>query len=202
MEDKHRTDIEETIAYYNHNADEFVNSTINADVSELYKPFEKLLSPGAKILDLGCGSGRDSRYFTQRGYGVVALDPSPAMCEYTRSIVDIPVFRMKAEDMDFQNEFDAVWACASLLHVSRDQQKDVLMLIRNALKKGGICYCSWKYGDEERFDGGRRFTDFTEESLQGFIVELVAFDVIKMWITYDVRRGIDQRWINVLIKKR
>ena len=66
MENKLRTDIEKTIAYYNYNAERFVESTINADVSELYMPFEKLLSPGAKILDLGCGSGRDSKYFVQR----------------------------------------------------------------------------------------------------------------------------------------
>lgn len=118
MEDKRRTELEETIAYYDLNAEEFVNSTINADASELYKPFGELLSSGAKILDLGCGSGRDSRYFAQRGYDVVAVDPSLAMCEYTRSILDIPVFQMKAEDMDFQNEFDAVWACASLFSSS------------------------------------------------------------------------------------
>lgn len=123
MEDKHQTDIEETIAYYDHNAKAFVDSTLNVDVSELYKPFEKLLFPGARILDLGSGSGRDSRYFTQRGYGVVAVDPSPAMCEHTRFIVDAPVVQMKAEDMSFKKEFDEVWACALLLHVPRAQQK-------------------------------------------------------------------------------
>lgn len=123
MENKLRTDIEETIAYYDRNAERFVESTINADVSELYMPFEKLLSPGAKILDLGCGSGRDSKYFAQRGYDVVAVDPSPAMCDYTRSIVDIPVIQMRAEDLDFYNVFDAVWACASLLHVPKNDQK-------------------------------------------------------------------------------
>lgn len=201
MEDKHRTDIEDTIAYYDHNAEEFVNSTINADVSELYKPFEKLLSPGAKILDLGCGSGRDSRYFTQRGYDVVAVDPSPAMCEYTRSIVDIPVFQMRAEDMDFQNEFDAVWACASLLHVSRDRQNGALMLIEKALKPGGICYCSWKYGNGERLDGGRRYTDFTEEPLRVMFANFLSLEIIRIWMTNDIRQDRSQRWINVLIKK-
>lgn len=56
----------------------------------------------------------------------------------------------KAEAMQFLNEFDAVWACASMLHVSRNQQKKVLSLISEALKPNGICYCSWKYGDEKQ----------------------------------------------------
>lgn len=201
MEDIRRTDIEETIAYYDHNAEKFVESTINVDVSELYKPFEKLLSPGARILDLGCGSGRDSRYFSQRGYDVVAVDPSPAMCEHTKILVDVPAFQMKAEDMSFCNEFDAVWACSSLLHVPKSQQKNVMLLIAKSLKQGGICYSSWKFGDEERFDGERWFTDYTEVSLRELFKSISIFKIVRIWITNDVRGDKDQRWINALIKK-
>lgn len=147
MEDKHQTDIEETIAYYDHNAESFIESTINADVMELYKPFEKLIFPGARILDLGCGSGHDSRYFSQRGYDIVAVDPFQAMCEQTRTYACVPVYRMKAEEMRFLNEFDAVWACASLWHISRDKQEVALYRIANSLKNDGIIYSSWKYGD-------------------------------------------------------
>ena len=201
MEDKCRTDTEKTIEYYDKNAAAFVGSTINADVTDLYKPFEELIPPGARILDLGCGSGRDSKYFVQHGYDVLALDPSPAMCGHTRSIVDIPVFQMKAEDMSFHNEFDAVWACASLLHVPRDQQKKVMILIGKALKPEGICYCSWKYGDEERKDNGRHFTDYTERSLSNLLRRVAIFEVINYWITDDVRIDRDQKWINVIMKK-
>lgn len=201
MEDKCRKDIDETIAYYEQNAAEFVDSTLKADVSELYEPFEELLSMGARILDLGCGSGRDSRYFTQRGYDVVAVDPSPAMCKHTKSIVDIPVFQIKAEEMNFCNEFDGVWACASLLHVPRDKQKQVMALIGRSLKSKGICYCSWKYGDEERIDNGRHFTDYTEQSLSNLLNNMGIFKVINCWITDDVRINKDQKWINVIIRK-
>ena len=201
MENKLRTDIEKTIAYYNYNAERFVESTINADVSELYMPFEKLLSPGAKILDLGCGSGRDSKYFVQRGYDVVAVDPSPAMCDHTRSIVDIPFIQMKAEDLDFYNEFDAVWACASLLHVPKNDQKKVMWQIAKSLKEGGICYCSWKFGDEERFDGSRWFMDYTEVSLRELLKSIPVFKTVRIWITNDVRVDKNQSWINALIKK-
>lgn len=201
MEDKCRTDIEETIAYYDHNAEIFVNSTINADVSELYKPFEELLFPGARILDLGCGSGRDSRYFAEHGYNVVAVDPSSAMCEHTRILVDVPVFQMKAEDMNFYNEFDAVWACSSLLHVPKNQQKNVMLLIAKSLKKDGICYCSWKFGDEERFDGERWFIEYTDVSLGELFKSISIFKIMRVWVTNDVRRDKNQRWINALIRK-
>ena len=80
------------------------------------------------------GSGRDSKYFVEKGYDVVALDPSPAMCAQTRSLAHIPVHEMKAEEMQFSNEFDGVWACASLLHVPRDKQENVLHRIADSLK--------------------------------------------------------------------
>lgn len=51
------------------------------------------------------------------------VEPSSGMYEYTRSIVDVPVVQMKAGDMSFKKEFDAIWACALLLHVPKAQQK-------------------------------------------------------------------------------
>ncbi len=102
--------------------------------------FEERITLGCRILDIGCGSGRDSKYFAHKGYDVVAIDPSAKMCEQTRKFVQIPVYHMKAEDLCFSNEFDAVWACASLLHISKDMLEMVLRRIATALKGGGILY--------------------------------------------------------------
>lgn len=202
MEDKCIADIDDTIKYYDYNAETFVESTINVDVSALYKPFEELLQYGAKILDLGCGNGRDSKYFAQQGYNVIAVDPSQAMCEQTRIYARVPVYRMKAEEMQFSNEFDAVWACASLLHVAWSKQEKVLGLIGKALKKNGVCYCSWKYGNEERNDNGRRFTDCSEESLKILLKQVNIFEIISIWKTNDIRTDKNQIWLNTLLKKR
>lgn len=202
MEDKFRTDIDDTITYYDHNSVAFVESTINVDVSELYRPFEELLRHGDKILDLGCGSGRDSRYFAQQGYVVVAVDPSQAMCEQTRTYACVPVYRMKAEEMQFSNEFDAVWACASLLHVSRDKQEVALCRIANSLKNGGIIYCSWKYGDQDRIVDGRDFTDMNEIILRDIIKKVTGLIILNVWITCDVRDDKHtQKWLNALLVK-
>lgn len=202
MENKCRTDLEETITYYESNALDFIESTIDTDVSVLYAEFEKIVLPGCKVLDLGCGSGRDSKYFVEHGFDVVAIDPSRAMCEQTRSIVKIPVFQMKAEKMQFADEFDAVWACASLLHISRDKQIDTLRLISNVLKPDGVCYASWKYGSGDRFEGGRQFADFTEESFRSLLKKISSFREIKVWTTEDMRGDRQNlKWLNVLIKK-
>lgn len=201
MENKCRTGVDETIGYYNQNAATFIDSTIKADVSDLYDAFEKFLKPGSRVLDLGSGSGRDSKHFLEMGYEVVALDPSSAMCEQTRIFACVPVYEMKAEDIQFINEFDAVWACASLLHVPRNQQEKVLTLIGKALKSEGICYCSWKYGDEERNDDGRHFTDYTGHLLSNLLKRMAIFEVIDYWITDDARIDRDQKWINLIIKK-
>lgn len=102
MENKHGTDIESTIEYYEKNADEFVNSTIDADVSGLYKHFEKYISPRCRIFELGCGSGRDSKYFTEKGYDVVAADPSSVMCKQIRMIVSVSTILLRAEEIAFE----------------------------------------------------------------------------------------------------
>ncbi len=202
MEDKYRTDLDETIAYYDRNAMSFVESTVNADVSELYKPFEELLHPGAKILDLGCGSGRDSKYFFQKGYDVVAVDPAQAMCEQTKLFACVPVYKLKVEEIQFTNEFDAVWACASLLHVSRENQLSVFRRIMNALKNDGIFYCSWKYGDQNRLMDSRRFTDMNEVLLEKLVYDIHGLEVLKIWITGDVRKEKEtQKWLNALLRK-
>ena len=119
-------------------------STVNVDVSSLYKEFEGHIKRGCRILNLGCGSGRGrgSKYFAEQGYDVVAVDPSPAMCEKTRTLSGVVTYIQRAEELEFENEYDAVWACASLLHVSRENQGKALVSICKTLKPEGILYCS------------------------------------------------------------
>ena len=164
MEDKYKSDIDRTIEYYEKNAEEFVTSTIHADVSGLYKHFEKYISTGCRILDLGCGSGRDSKYFAKKGYDVVAADPSPVMCDQTRRTANVPTILLKAEEIAFEEEFDAIWACASLLHVHKEVMAETIYRLARALKHDGIFYASWKYGDGEHYDNGRLFSDYKQES--------------------------------------
>lgn len=203
MEDRCRYDLDETVKYYDEHAQEFIDSTIHADVSELYRTFEEHITSGCRILDLGCGSGRDSKYFAAKGYHVVAIDPSAKMCEQTRKLVQIPVYQMRAEDMRFLNEFDAIWACASLLHLPYNIQVVVLEKIARALKPGGIFYSSWKYGNHERLADERMFYDCDEKIFRNAISVTSLFDEIMIWITQDVRNEKrSQRWFNTLLSRK
>jgi len=86
-------------------------------MKEYYELFESYLKPNCKILDVCFGSGRDSLSFKSKGYEVVSIDPIKEFCDNAKSIGLDNVIQMSIEDIDYYNEFDAIWACASLLHL-------------------------------------------------------------------------------------
>ena len=186
----------ETITYYNQNAEEYFNNTVNVSMQELYDQFEAYLKPGDKILDLGCGSGRDSRYFLSKGYDVFSVDGSKEMCRLAEKYIGRDVRNITFAELDYNNEFDAVWASASLVHVDIGEIIDVLFKIQRALKKNGILYASWKYGTGERVDNQKYYADFEEATISELFAS-ASFDIKKMWVTEDnlVR---DCKWINVI----
>lgn len=191
----------DTIEYYNTHADEYCAETRDVNMSGLYAEFGKYLKPGCKILDLGCGSGRDSKYFYDKGYQVVAVDPSIEMCKKTRELVPIDVLEMRAEDLKFENEFDAVWACASLLHINRKYMPLTLDKILKSLKSKGVLYASWKTGNDELTQSYRMFTNYSKEEVIDLFEASMSSLIVELWITQDaIKRNIS--WTNVIIKKQ
>ena len=106
--------MKETLDYYNQNADAFIQGTQNADMTQQYHHFLKYLSPGCKLLDLGCGSGRDSAYFASLGFEVTAVDGSEELCKRVKETYGIDAICTDFSDISFVALFDAVWACASI----------------------------------------------------------------------------------------
>ena len=101
-------------------------------------------------------------------------------------------------------EFDGIWACASLLHVSRRDLDAVFVRLTRALKSQGVLYLSFKYGDTERFEQGRFFNDLNETLLKSLLADHPRLEIVKLWITDDVRndrRG-SQQWLNALVRRR
>lgn len=189
----------ETITYYNQNAEEYFDKTVNVSMQELYDQFEVYLKPGDKILDLGCGSGRDSMYFLSKGYDVVSVDGSKVMCNLAGTYIGREVRNITFEKMDYDNEFDAVWACASLVHVDIGDMTDVLRRIQKALKNKGVLYASWKYGKGERIDNRKYYADYDEKSINDLFSD-VSLKVEKIWISDDnlIRTS---KWLNVIGEK-
>lgn len=192
-----------TLEYYRTNADEFVQGTKDVDVSELYAHFLELLPPGASILDAGCGSGRDTKFFIEQGFKVTAFDYSPEMVRLASSFTGQEVLQLSFEEVSLSDKFDGVWACASMLHIPKKDMLSTLSKLGTSLKAGGILYISYKYGKSELMRGGRLFADYTEESFELILVEVKGLEVVKFWRTSDLRPGRqDEKWLNILLRKR
>ena len=191
----------ETLTYYNENADAFIAGTQNADLSAQYQFFLGHLAPGGKLLDLGCGSGRDSAYFASLGFAVTAVDGSEALCKRVKAHYGIDAQCIRFEALDFAEEFDAIWACASLLHVAKSEIDFVMEKMKRALKDRGIMYVSFKYGENEREKDGRFFSDYTEESLIQ-LLERHGFTIEEIFVSCDVRKEREgERWVNAMVRK-
>lgn len=187
--------------YYNENAQEFFNDTVAADMSMHYEDFLSRIPVGGKILDAGCGSGRDSLIFMNRGYEVVAMDGSIEMCRLAGEYIGQEVVHMQFQEVDFAPIFDGIWAAASLLHVPSYELEKVLKKLRAGLREDGILYASFKYGDFEGERNGRYFHDLSQKKARDLFTE-VGFKQLKMWITGDVRQGRgDEKWLNILVQK-
>jgi len=190
-----------SIEYYNRNADDFFDNTCDVDMLELYKRFEHYLPKSSRILDAGCGSGRDTKYFLAQGYVVEAIDASEEMVKRARDFTGCDIKQQFFQEIKFENELDGIWSCASLLHVPKQDIPKVFKKFITALKQNGCWYMSFKYGEYERTKEGRLFNDYTEDTLQALIAKYEELHILELWLTEDRRPERDDKWINVLVKK-
>lgn len=191
-----------TIDYYQQNADEFFNGTINVDMSNIYQHFTNDLPTDSLILDAGCGSGRDSKAFLDMGYQVEAFDASSEMVKRASKHTGLDVKYAVFDDVTAIDKYDAIWCCASLLHVPESDLPTTLLKLTDALKPNGIWYLSFKYGSEQHEKDGRLFTDVNEERLATLVSAMPHAEVKRTWITEDNRPDRNERWINAILVKR
>jgi 2-polyprenyl-3-methyl-5-hydroxy-6-metoxy-1,4-benzoquinol methylase len=194
--------ISTTLNYYNQNADSFIQGTVSVDFSQVQDKFLERLNEGDYILDFGCGSGRDTKYFLKKGMVVDAIDGSVNLCKLASEYTGIKVRNILFQELDEQEKYDGIWACASILHLSKEELSVVLDKMIAALKKNGIIYTSFKYGDFEGERNGRYFTDFTDKSFKEFIENVAGVEIVEYWITGDVRHGRgEEKWLNIILQK-
>jgi len=188
--------------YYQQHAERFFTETIAVDMSALYQPFVAHLKPGARILDAGCGSGRDARAFHEMGYDVEAFDASAELVALAHQHSGLPVEQKRFEDVTDVERYNGIWCCASLLHVPLAELPEVLARLARALKPDGVWYLSFKYGCGEREKDGRVFTDMDKIKLNDLIADLENIVLLDTWITGDKRpERQDEKWLNSLLIK-
>ena len=190
-----------TIDYYNENAKAFTESTVAVDFSAIQDKFLEKIPEGAMILDFGCGSGRDTKYFLEKGYRLEATDGSKELCKIAAEYTGIEVKQMYFQELKEKARYDAIWACSSILHLSYRELVEVFGKMKHALKDEGVLYTSFKYGSFEGFRNGRYFTDLTEERLGEILEAVGGFCIGELWITKDVRPGRgDECWLNMFLR--
>ena len=190
-----------TDQYYHSNSQLFFDSTVNADVSSLYERFIRFIPAGGRILDLGCGSGRDTKAFLSMGYFVDAIDGSSDLCKLASEYTGIAVKCMDFMELSAIEEYDAIWACASLLHAPSDSLPIILSKMYDALKPTGIMYISFKYGEYEGERDGRYFTDMTSDSFLSLLAQVPSLVVVEEWYSEDVRPEKSIKWYNVIVRR-
>lgn len=192
-----------TLEYYRLFAEQFAESTCSVSFREIQERFLEKLPEKAAILDFGCGSGRDARYFMERGFQVEASDGSPELCTIASQYTGLKVQCMLFQELSVQDTYDGIWACASILHLNRTDLEAVLQKMYRALKDQGIIYTSFKYGTFEGERNGRYFTDFTEQTFEIFLHRLEGLKLETCWITHDARPDRkEEKWLNLILRRR
>lgn len=192
----------DTVNYYNRNVKQFYDNTVAVDFTDTQSVFLSKLAKGSAILDFGCGSGRDTKYFLSQGHHVEAIDGSLELCKLASQYTGIQVRPMLFQELSVINKYDGIWACASILHLPWSELADVMRRMQAALKANGIIYTSFKYGTFSGERNGRYFTDMTEARFAGIIEEIGGLQIEEQWISADVRPGRgEEQWLNIILRK-
>ena len=191
-----------TLGYYDSHADKFYKSTVNIEFTTMHEKFLTKLEKGSNILDFGCGSGRDTKYFFEQGYNVEAIDGSAELCKLAGEYTGIKVKNILFQELSEVDKYDGIWACSSILHLPVGELDEVMRKMVIALKKNGIIYTSFKYGTFAGERNGRYFTDMTEEVFAVFLSGIDGLKIEEQWITSDVRPGRgEEKWLNLILRK-
>lgn len=166
--------------------------------------FLDLLKPGSRILELGCGGGRDAETMLQRGFLVDATDAAPAIARKAEDRIKQRVSVMRFDQIDAVDTYDAVWAHASLLHVPRAGLGKVLQLIHRALRPGGLHFASFKEGPAEGRDRfGRYFNFFDLQTLLASYHAAASWEIVTTheYMGNGVLNAGPSPWIAVVARK-
>ena len=190
----------DSIDYYERCGSSYFEETVDLNMEEQLERFLSCLPENAEVLDLGCGSGRDTRYLLEAGCYVTPMDGSPKMCSLAEIYTDLDVLCLTFEEMEFQEVFDGIWASASLLHVHKKDMDRILGKVIDALVPGGVLYMSFQYGTREEYRNQRFYNDYTEKTAKEMLRRQRGIRILDIYQTDDVREG-RERWLNILVKK-
>jgi len=188
--------------FYDDHAERYAAQTLSIDMTSLYERFLSYLPAGAKILDAGCGPGRDLRFFRSKGYHAEGFDSSIEMVKLALK-ENLPVRHLSFEQVDWSCCFDAVWASASLLHLPKSSVPSAVMKLVQVLKEKGVLYASLKVGEGESLsEDGRFFSYYREEEVRQMIAKEELLEIRELWMTQDGASRAEVQWLNIIAVRR
>lgn len=192
-----------TLDYYNKNAKLYFEQTVEGDLKENYDKFLSKIAKKSYILDFGCGSGRDSKYFMEKGYKVKAIDGSIEMCKLASKYIDQNVECMKFDELNEENTYDAIWACSSILHVEKKELPSILSKMIRALKPNGVIFTAFKKGDGYEIKEGKYYNFLTKEELEQILNNINQnIKIIDYFETLSsTKRSEKVIWSNYILQK-
>jgi SAM-dependent methyltransferase len=192
---------DQTLRFYADNAKAYAGYREKANEIRL-EGFLSGLAPGARILELGCGNGRDSGFMIDRGFDVTPTDGVAEMAAQASRRLGRKVEVLRFGDIDSVAAYDGIWANACLLHIPRKDLSDVLARIHRALRPAGLFYASFKTGGEEMTDTIGRYYNNPSRAWLEQLYGTVGWSSLD--ITTNDGSGYDDRpteWLHVTAVK-
>lgn len=191
-----------TIEYFDQNAERCFADAFTITERTNQDHFLSYVKPGGSILDFGCGSGRDTAYFRERGYRVTPTDGSREMCRLASEYLGMPVRVLEFGELADIDCYDGIYASASIMHVEYERLLDILPKLARALRKEGVLYVSFKYGETDGYLGKRYYTNMTEERLARMLAQVPQLEVVEQGIFGNEHPGQpDFRWLYAYLRK-
>lgn len=191
-----------TLDYYNNNARSYFDSTINANMQDGYELFLKYLK-GNKILDFGCGSGRDVKYFKSLGYDVDGIDGSQELCDLATNYTNVNIKCMDFNDFNEVDKYDGIWCSGTLLHVEKDNLKNILLKLKKSLTKNGIILVAMKEGNNEEIDSLGRYYNYITKDEFKLLVESIDLEILDLTITKSTSNINEEKlWLKFILRKK
>ena len=192
-----------TIEYFNEKAEKCFQDAFTITERTNQDTFLSFLKEGDRILDFGCGSGRDTAYFREKGFLVDPTDGSSEMCRLASQYLGTPVTCMEFNGLDADAVYDGIYASASIMHLEYDRLLEVFPKMIRAMKPGAVLYANFKYGDQDGYLGKRYYTYMTEDRFAAMLERFPELETVRTGIFGNEHPGQpDFRWLYAYLRKK